>query len=233
MPTTTPCPGSCNSAWRRAEELDAPHDLTPTSGQPAHCLGCHGRAYRQLAELPELLAAIHLEALHGTATPADVTTMRPSGTAPWPGQAARLLTDHIVGALAELEDDIRHLRHLNERPDRGREGRAATESINFLILHLDWAMEHHPAAREMHETGSANPASLIRQLHRAAQHFTKQDEQRVAQRLAPCPRCQGPYLVTSPDDGLIECRDPDCRRVLTEAEYEDYVRSIRSAQLAA
>lgn len=231
--TPTPCPGRCNHRWREAEAASRPHDYTPTWGNPNHCLSCTSHAYRHLAELPELLAAVWLEAIHGTRTPADATTTRPSGLAPWPGQAARLLTDHIVYGMAELEDDIRELRHLSTRPNRGREGATATGTIDFLATHLDWALDHHPAATEIHDRDSANPASQIHYWHRAALRFTKRDEQHEAQRLAPCPRCHGPYLITSPKDGLIECRDPDCQRVLTEAEYEDYVKRLRGAIQAA
>lgn len=224
-----PCPGVHNNRWRAAEAADLPHELNPYWGDPIHCLSCQGHTYRQLGELPELLAAVWIEAQCGTAAPQDVTTMRPSGTPPWPGQAARLLTDRIIGGMLELEEDLRELRRLPTRPDRGREGATATGTIRFLTAHIGWAMERHPAAQEPHHRDSANPGSQVRYWHLAAMKFTKRDEQRTEERLAPCPRCHGPYLVTSPVDGLIECRDLDCQRVMTQEEYEGYVKALRTA----
>lgn len=239
MPIThIPCPG-CNRAWRQAEAAGLPHDVQPNLGQPVHCYPCQARTRAALGELPELLAAIWLEATHGTARPADVTTSRPANIAPWPGQASRLLTDLIVGGLAELEDDIRDLRHLTTRPTAIREGTAVTQTITFLGTHLAWTLEHHPAATEIHERGSANPAAQITTWHRSALRFTSRDEPRQIRRLAPCPRCQGPYLVNSADlitangDPYIECRDPDCARLLTPAEYQTYVEALTRQETAA
>jgi hypothetical protein len=235
----TACPGSCSRAWRNAETTGAPHQLQPAWGQPVHCYGCQTRTRTALHQLPELLAAIHLEAIHGTARPADVTTSRPANIAPWPGQASRLLTDLILGGLTELEDDIRDLRRLAARPTAIREGITVTETIAFLDAHLAWAMERHPAAAEIHERGSANPAAQITQWHRTAQHFTSHDEPRQIRRLAPCPRCEGPWLVDSEDlvtaDGepYIECRDPDCARLLTPAEYKAHVQALTRQKAAA
>src|SRR5438067_2451420 len=102
------CPGTHNNAWRKAvQECEATgiaHDLQPTWGQPVHCERCATRARAELAELPELWAAIWLEATNGTrGLPVGTIGRSPSHPA-WPGQASRLLTDHIVGGLIELED---------------------------------------------------------------------------------------------------------------------------------
>jgi hypothetical protein len=233
-----PCPGPCNNAWRKAEQLLAadgiPHDVPVTWGQPVHCQGCINRTCTQLLDLPELVVAIRLEALCGTA-PKTTGTIGRAGAAAWPGQAARLLTDHIVGGLLDLEDDVRDLRQLRHRPGRGSEGRSATGAVRFLSLRLEWILAKHPLAEELHERQSGNPASQIHGWHRAAQRFTKQDEQRDTKRLAPCPRCHGPYLVESRDLRLvddqpyIECRDPDCRRIMTGAEYDRYVKELNAA----
>ncbi len=119
-------PGSCNNAWRRAEAALAAdgtdHDIPVTWGQPVHCLRCTGRTHAQLAELPELVVAISLEAIHGTA-PKTTGTIGRAATPAWPGQAARLLTDHVIGGMLELEDDIRELRPPQPPPGRGIEGR--------------------------------------------------------------------------------------------------------------
>lgn len=246
MPVTTltVCPGRENHTWRKAEAqfaaLGAPHELAPRYGAPVHCPRCAGDAHRQLAELPELVAAISLEAVHGSRGPKLGTIGRSTAThASWPGQASRLLTDHIIGGTLELEDDIRQLRQLHARPRRGTEGPNLTAATRFLSAHLDWALTHHPAAAEPHHHDSANPASQIATLHRAAERFTARDEQRDVKRLAPCPRCHGPYLVESRemrlvnDQPYIECRDPDCRRIMTRPEYDAYVKALNTSIIAA
>ncbi|MHA6764709.1 hypothetical protein [Streptacidiphilus sp. PAMC 29251] len=228
MPVLTPCPSHHNAAWRRAEAADQPHELTPVYGNPIHCLGCQGRAYHQLAELPELLAAVWLEAEYGTAAKQTGTIGRihiPS----WPGQASRLMTDMIVGGLTELEDDLRELRHLNGRPDRGREGPTASGAVTFLLIHLDWALVHHPAATEIHDRDSANPAAQIDQWHRAVTRFTRRDSLRV-QLAAPCPRCALRTLAHEDGEEYIECRNPACGALLTDAEYATHAGEVAAQE---
>lgn len=243
--TPAPCPGPCNNAWRRAEaalaDSGAEHHLTPNWGQPTQCWGCVDRARDQLAELPELLAAIHLEALHGT--PAKLTgTIGRVTVATWPGQAARLLTDRIVGEMTELRADILVQRGIwtdGARPSEPTEGRLIGATVHTLLAHWDWAMQHHPAATEPHAAGNANPGAQVATWHRSAQFFTRRDEQRDVKRLAPCPRCHGPYLFESRElrlvdgDPYIECRDPDCRRIMTRAEYDRYVKDLNTSIAAA
>jgi hypothetical protein len=226
VPTTPAiCPGPCNRNWRQGEATGLPHDITPTWGQTVHCHTCQQRTYTALGEIPELLAAVWLEATHGTARPADVTTSRPANVAPWPGQSSRLLTDLIVGGLAELEDDIRSLRHLRPRPTALREGVAVTQTVTFLTAQLGWALEHHPAAAEVHERGSANPAAQIRTWHRTALRFTRRDN-RLEQRQAPCKRCGLRSLFFADGEDYIECRNPACQSLMTETEYAEWARGI-------
>lgn len=240
------CPGPCNNAWRRAEnnrtQYGTEHDLTATWGEPTHCTHCTDRTRQRLTELPRLVTAIHLEAVQGSrGGPKAGTIGRIAGGIPmWPGQPSRILTDLIIGGLTELEDDIRQLRGLSARPARNAESASLNNAVRFLTAHLDWALTHHPAAAEIHEHGSGNPASQINGWHRTALRFTKQDEQRDIHRLAPCPRCHGPYLIESrdmrlaaDDQAYIECRDPDCRRVMTRSEYDTYVRDLHAAIAAA
>lgn len=227
-----PCPGPCNNAWRKAEaQLAAdgtPHDIPVTWGQPVHCQRCTNRAHAQLAELPELVVAINLEAVCGTA-PKTAGTIGRRPTPSWPGQAARLLTDHIVGGLLELEDDIRELRRLRHRPGRGIEGRDVTGAVRFLSAHLDWALAEHPCAGEMHAPQSGNPAAQIHGWHRAALRFTRRDA-RLEHYRVPCPRCELLTLFRADGDDYIECRNINCQTLLTPAEYLEHTRRLASAQ---
>lgn len=231
--TPTSCPGRENRAWREAEQKHTdhgtPHELQPRWGQPVHCQTCTTRAHQQLAELPELVAAIWLEATHGSRGPKVGTIGRSSATHPsWPGQASRLMTDHIIGGLLELEDDIRNLRQLRVRPGRGIEGATVTGSVRFLAAHLDWALTHHPAATETHDRDSANPASQINTWHRAAERFTARDA-RLEHHRVPCPRCEMLTLFRADGDDYIECRNVSCAVLLTPAEYLDHTKGLAAA----
>jgi hypothetical protein len=232
--STTPvaCPGRENTAWREAEkarlEHETPHDLSPRWGQPVHCEPCTTRTRAQLGELPELVAAIWLEATHGTRGPKAGTIGRIAGGVPaWPGQASRLLTDLIIGGLTELEDDLRDLRQLTARPGRGNEGATLTATVRFLDAHLDWALTHHPAAAEPHEKDSANPAAQIGTWHRMAQRFTARDR-RLEQHRVPCPRCEMLTLFRENGDDYIECRNPLCQLLLTPAEFHEHTKQLAS-----
>lgn len=223
-----PCPGSCNNAWRRAEaQLAADgtdHDIPVTWGQPVHCLRCINRTHAQLAELPELVVAISLEAVYGTAAKTTGTIGRTS-TPAWPGQAARLLTDLVVGGMLELEDDIRELRHLSHRPGRGIEGRRVTGAVKFLTAHLDWALTQHPLAVEVHDRLSGNPAAQIQGWHRAALRFTRRDA-RLEHHRIPCPRCELLTLFRADGDDYIECRNINCGLLLTPAELFAHTKAV-------
>ncbi|MGK5728938.1 hypothetical protein [Streptomyces sp. URMC 124] len=235
MPALIPCPGRHNDAWRCAEQTRAedntPHDLTPVFGQPVHCTRCADRARTKLLDLPELLAAVWLEAVHGSRGPKAGTIGRSPVTPRWPGEPSRILTDHIVGGLLTLEDDIRSLRHLNDRRTGVTEGAAATAAVRFIGTHLDWALTEHPAASEAHDRLSANPAAQIQAWHRAAVRFTARDAltERYA---APCPRCDLLGLYRADGDNYIECRNITCGMLLTRAEYDAHAAQLVAGQAA-
>ncbi|MFE5868798.1 hypothetical protein ACFQ6V_09110 [Streptomyces roseifaciens] len=232
MPVPAPCPGSHNDAWRRAEAERAAtgidHDLSAAWGDPLHCSRCTARATSQLLELPELVAAIWLEAAHSSRAPQLGTIGRSTAEPPWPGQPSRLLTDYIVGGLLDLEDDIRHLRRLNPRHPGTREGAAVTGAVRFLATHLDWALTQHPAAAETHSRLSGNPAAQIATWHAAATYFTRRDPG-TRKYAAPCPRCDLLSLYRTDGDDYIECRNGVCGLLLTPAEYELSARERAAA----
>lgn len=226
------CPGRCNHAYRKAESdrinLGTLHEQSPRWGAPLHCEPCAARTRQQLAELPELVAAIWLEATNGSRGPKVGTIGRSAAAvASWPGQASRLMTDHIVGGMLELEDDIRELRRLHVRPGRGIEGRDVTGTVRFLGAHLDWALASHPAAGEVHDRDSANPGAQIGAWHRAAQRFTARDP-RLEHHRVPCPRCEMLTLFRADGDDYIECRNAACQLLLTPAEFHEHTRALAS-----
>jgi hypothetical protein len=223
-----PCPGPCNNAWRKAEQQLAAnftsHDLTPTWGQPNHCQRCTDRSHAQLAELPELVAAIRLEALNGTA-PKTTGTIGRTTVPSWPGQAARILTDHIISGLLGLEDVIRAGRHLPARAARGREGADLTVAVTFLRAHLGWALDRYPGESDPETGETMDPAALIRSWHRGAERFTRRDP-RLEHRRVPCPRCELLTLFRAEGDEYIGCRNIACEVLLTPAEFEEHAEKL-------
>jgi hypothetical protein len=234
VPAPSPCPGPCNNAWRRAETALATtgteHDIPVTWGHPIHCPRCTSRAHAQLAELPELVVAISLEATYGTAAKTTGTIGRAS-TPAWPGQASRLLVDHVVGGMLELEDDLRELRRLRHRPSRGTEGGNVTGAVKFLTAHLDWALVEHPLAVEVHDRLSGNPAAQISGWHRAGLRFTRRDA-RLEHHRIPCPRCELLTLYRADGDDYIECRNINCQTLITPGEYLEHTKKMAATYKA-
>ena len=245
----TPCPGPCNNAWRKAETRLAtdgtPHHIPATWGQPVQCSGCVDSTRAKLAQLPTLLTSVRDEPLEGTATTLTGTIGRNGLNTAWPGQAARILIDRIVGEMAVLKVDILARQRLvpdDTEPGPGtvaEEDRYIAGIINVLNAHWDWAMQKHPAAYEEYDLASGNPGSQVTGWWRSATYFIKDHGQPPVERLAPCPKCRGPWLAESRDLRLvgdrpyIECRDDDCGNIMTGAEYDRYVKELTGAIVAA
>jgi hypothetical protein len=238
----TPCPGPCNTAYRRAAENEATlgitYDISPNWGDPTQCWACVDRTAGYLAKLPQLLQDVLAEAVDGTQVKLTGTIGR-APEATWPGQASRILVDRIVSEMTELGADILKARRPWAQALTPGPGTAANEEKRIadiaaaLLAHWDWAMQNHPAADEPHSRGNANPGAQATAWYFAALYFTKQDEIREEpQRLAPCPRCKGPWLFEARNGQLvkgeayIECSNRDCRKLLTQAEYADYIADL-------
>jgi hypothetical protein len=214
------CAGPCNRQYRRAEANTAntgeKHDLKPDHGDPNWCSHCADTVEHCLAELPELLVTIHLEAIHGTPTPgARVHHARLSPA--WPGESARMLTDLIAGGLMEMEDDLRDLRGYSPRPVLP-EGQGASQAIAVIGGSLDWLLQQHPNA----DDPDWSPGAILLRWHHTAVRFTKADTPRIQQKHLPCPRCDLLTLVKTPGDDSIECGN--CGNRLREDEYQRRVQ---------
>lgn len=230
MPTT-PCPGRCNAAWRRAEELGQPHSIQPASGEPVHCWSCYATAHTQLQQLPALFEAIFLEGQDGTTAKLVGTIGRVALQAPpWPGQHARLFADNLSEGILLLANDVRE--HMDEAVENATTTRVSTDrAIATLIRHLRWLLTEHPCATETHDGKSGNPAWEIHRWHHSAEAFCKQDEQREPRRMIACPKCRDPWMRSL--NGAVECTNPSCRNVMTNDEYAQHVNvHIRAARFA-
>lgn len=223
----SPCPGKCNAAWRRAEELGRTHSLQPVPGEPVHCWACYASAHTQLQQMPALFKAIYLEGEDGTVVKLVGTIGRVGLQAPpWPGQAARLFADGLGEGILILANDVREqLDEPVENPDTG--SAAINRSLGTLIRHLRWLLAEHPCATDSHGGRSGNPAWQIYSWHHSAEVFCKQDEQRPADRIAPCPRCRDPWMRSR--NGVVECTNMDCQKVMTNDEYGYYVERLVGA----
>lgn len=220
--TAQPCAGPCNRAYRRTDTTTADEaeqqSRKPYYGEPHWCDHCTGIVARALTELPELVAAIHLEALNGTPTPGARVT-HTQQTPPWPGEPARILTDLIAGGLMELEDDLRHLRGYSPRPVLP-EGHGMSEAIAVLTGSLDWLLQEHPNCADP----TWSPGASLLRWHHIAVRFTKRDKPRTTVKELPCPRCELLMLVKADGDDSVECGN--CGNRLREDEYQRRVKQL-------
>ena len=222
----SPCPGSCNAAWRRAEEIGDPHHLQPIPGEPVHCWACYSTAHAQLHQLPALFVSIYLEALHGTRTKTTGTIGRVGMNPAWPGQSAKLFADGLIDSMLILANDTREQR--DERVEnRGNDTITVQRCVATLTKHLGWLLTEHPCATDSHDARSGNPAWQIRGWHHSAEAFCKQDEQRAPRRMVACPRCRDPWMRSR--NGVVECTNPGCRRVMSNDEYAAHVERLVDA----
>ena len=212
--TPQPCAGPCSRRWREAEAKKLPHDIRPYLGNPYWCEYCRARVLRALGELPELIAAIHLEALHGTARPGGEKVT--ASTAPaWPGQSARLLTDWIVGGLGDIEAAMRELRNWSAQ-QAAFEPNVLNAAVTALALNVDWFLVDHPLAADP----DLSPGVAILDWHRKAERFTGRD--RLVHRFpVRCPSCDLLALQREDGDAFVECtpRLGGCGRLWNEEEY--------------
>lgn len=216
--STTACAGPCANNWRRAEAKrladEIPHDLTPWPGNPYWCDRCRTRVLDALGMLPELIAAIHLEALH--ATPKQQPERVSRTTAPaWPGQSARLMTDFVVGGLAEVEDGMRSLRAWSDRTATF-EPIVLNRAVTVLTLSIDWLLTSHPDAADT----ECSPGVAILDWRDKAMRFTGRDKL-VHKFPVRCPTCDLLALRREDGSSYVEClpRIGGCGRLWTEDEY--------------
>jgi LSD1 subclass zinc finger protein len=151
MSSEQACPGTCNRHYREAQEafkqaladydpLDAdqsrpePPSIQPWPGDP-WCSRCKSKIRETLAEL-DYLAGILAATADGHRTGVD--NERVSGTAApmSPSQAGDDL-DELASMLKGWEDAYRELRDWQFAPRRGSLASPETETINWLMRHLD------------------------------------------------------------------------------------------------
>lgn len=231
-PAGPPCPGGCNSRWRRVQELltayeaqlatwqEAPtgnppaepevSEVRPWLGDPVLCQRCQSQTRQELGELSDLAAVLDAENTgfrHGP----DAERVRGSKHAPSPSA--------IVEDLDELAHVLRGWQTvaMNAEDIPPRAGYLMTEldtltkrlaSIYFTRLMGDQSV----AADFAHE---------IRSWHRRLTAEAKAGTG-THQKRAPCPRCERFSLFWRDGDRYVGCRTPVCGRMLSLDEYADW-----------
>lgn len=99
-----------------------------------------------------------------------------------------------------------------------RERSPAGLLARWLSDRLDWALQHHPALDEFAHDVSDLLGALFGAVN-GGRVVPKPME-------ADCPRCGWAALFQPFSEADIECGNPDCRRVLSPAEYAEHVRTL-------
>ena len=211
-----PCPGPCNTAFRRAE-LDGPdHDIPFHPGRPVWCVnvhafnargelldkldhhGCTTTILQRLYDLPAL-AAVLAPGRISTPRDADIdhgnTThggARSLAHAPSPSPAWDTADELIRWAL-RLEDT---LRHRLDQPATPHAYRTLTEAVAYLRRNGETLLAGPGAARIGQD---------ILDTHRRLERLVGHD--RLVHRIQePCPRCGRKGMRRKDGDELVSCR---------------------------
>ncbi|REE58885.1 hypothetical protein BX257_1360 [Streptomyces sp. 3212.3] len=151
--------------------------------RPAACLGACNSAWRRAEHLRGTdKTTDDIPVCWGEPVALRVTKLSEQHT--WPGQAARLLTEHIVGGLSEIATDVRRLGE-----HRVREPRTCRQA---LLTHADYGRcVKDLAAQEATRLRAPRPSDGALLLD--ALRITH-----VADRGSPCPRTGGPRDSAGP-----------------------------------
>jgi len=222
------CPGPENrryreawDAYRRAladyDPLDSaqsrpdPPEIQPWPGDPVWCRDCAGRIGLRLAELDDLagLLAATADGLRGEG---DRERVSGSAVPPSPSRAGDDL-EEMWGMLSGWETIYRDLNGWLSPPPRGELARRETACIDWLRRHLKSILVSDIAADFGLE---------ILQWHREGESSAKAGRRTVRKPMrCPSQNCRMLSLFWTEGDKEIYCKNPDCRRVLSLAEYEE------------
>lgn len=241
--TDTPCPGSCNRAWRAAEarkaEKGTEHTLKPRPGFPIWCPPCTTGIRGALGDMPELAVRLHIEIAAGTSATALDDDLNVSGSrerALHEHEATVFALEEIAGFVADWEDTVRTQRGLPPRTadyTRAKQAKAVETSSRFLQRHLAWLLDEHPdiAPPGEERLGGEGFGLDLLALHRKAQALTKTGDVRPeACDGVFCPNCDLRSLEWEVDDvtgamtGYVRCRVCRPRFVMTSDEYYQWTK---------
>jgi hypothetical protein len=227
-PPADACPGECNERWRQAwkdyaqavedyDPLDSaqsrpepPSELAYWRGEPVWCAPCTSKITLRLAQL-DILAAILGATADGHRQPADLERVSGSADRPSPSQAGDDL-DEMFSMLSSWETIYRELKGWNSGPPRGELASRETECINWLQRHLGGILVSDIAA----DFG----LEILQWYRETAGSAKAEVRTRRKPMRCPTPSCRNLTLFWTEGDKNVYCKNPDCGRILSLAEYE-------------
>lgn len=230
-PDAPPCPGTCNTAWRAAEDRKerrgTTHTLTPRPGQPVWCPPCVTAIRGALQDTPTLAVLLHMQILR--ATPAGSEFVSGSRERPLhENETYALAIEELATFLGDWEDTVREQRHLPAlRHYTDNHFVTIDNACRFLPAHLTWLLAKHPE-REASEGFGLELLAL----HRRTQGMTKSGDVRPERcDGVQCPNCDLRALEWEVDangaaTGDVRCRVCRPKFVLTRGEYEQWTRML-------
>nr|MDT0660835.1 hypothetical protein [Micromonospora sp. DSM 115978] len=106
------------------------------------------------------------------------------------------------------------------RRDQRFVGWSCARLCGWITDQLGWASSHYDAYPDLAES----LRDLLTTIKGALGEVDPPPERCVG---VPCDRCERPTLWRRDDGfGTVECRRPDCRRVLTAADYRDWTHTL-------
>jgi hypothetical protein len=239
MSSEEPCPGPCNRRYREARDayrqaladydpLDSaqsrpgPPEVVPWLGEPAWCGPCASLVRQRLAELDDLIALRKATADGQRQSDAAERVSGSSAAAASPSQALDD-EDETASMLLGWERAYRDLRRWPSPAPRGDLASAETACIAWLMHHLDGILRS-PAAADF--------GLEILQWHRELASSAKAGV-RTLRKPMRCPSCQLLTLTWTEGEQQVGCSNPDCRRILSLAEYDAEVQRMAKEQQVA
>lgn len=210
-----PCPGWCNTKWRRAERrrvnLGEQHEERVVEVTTAMCDRCWFASMADLLELPELYAALWADYLHAAKPAMD---QRVSGS---PRGELNIYLDLFDQAdhFVDTWDERYRLARGWWRAQRG----TVTERARHLAAGGEWIRDKMPDAEEL--------ALDITRLARRIRKATKRDVMLIRLKM-PCPNCgvkallrREPYRRPGDPVGVYQdnIRCDKCGLLWNEDEY--------------
>jgi hypothetical protein len=221
------CPGKCNERYREAwdahEAAVASYDALDSSqsrpeppslgcwrGEPAWCPPCTSKITTRLAELDDLAALLGATA-DGHRSSAEAERVSGSSEPASQSQAADDL-DEMFTMLSSWETIYRELQGWLSAPPRGELASKETGCIDWLRRHLGGILSSDIAADfgleilQWHQESAGSAKAGVRTLRKPMR--------------CPSRTCRNLTLFWTEGEKNVYCKNPDCGRILSLAEYE-------------
>jgi len=235
-PPGSPCPLSCNTRWRQAQEILNSYaavvlaweadpignppaepevgEVRPWLGDPVLCPRCQSQVRQELAELSDLAAIADAENTGHRHGP-DADRISGSKAAPSPSPVA----DDLDELASILRDWQAVALGMDETPARTGflMSEIATLCARLSSLHFTKLMSNADVA--------ASFAEEVRQWHKRLTGQTKAGTG-VHHKPRPCPRCSRMSLTWRDGTSYVSCSNPDCARMMSLDEWRAYDESF-------